>query len=224
MIRNIRILGVLFFSISLVNARFIEKSLSITVIQESVNGIRFAHRSDLIDGKIQDVWAINGRSVSHDEYLDSILDAEREERRTQRQLENEKRKQEQEFKALAQSNGLKKLIKIKINEIMRELTKVKEPLLESYLQFDEATVASPEDLSAVASLISDAQKKCREDQELPCSSLKECLASLEGLPEKLTKLYQDSITYAIKTCDDTRSLKDLLSLVSQVILKENDNS
>ncbi len=210
----IKLVCVSLLLISICKSRFIEKSLSVTVLEESVNDMRFAHRTDIIDGKIQDIWAINGHAVPYDEYLDTILDAEREERRALRKLENEKRRQEAEFKISAQSNAIKKIIRIKINEIMHELAKVKEPLLAGYLKFDTSTFATQEDLDTVSEIVENAKKKCQEGQELSYSILNESLASLEGLPEKLHKLYQDSVNYAIKTCDDTRYLKDLLSLIS----------
>lgn len=212
MTRFVRLGLLLFFLIPICDARFIEKALSVTVIEESVNGIRFAHRSDIIDGKVQDIWAINGRSVSYDEYLDAIVNAEREERRAQRKIEDARRRQEADFKVLAQNNAIKKLIRIKISEIVHELTRVKEPLLQAFLKFDEATFATEDDLAYVSNLIQEAQIKCQEEQ--PYSIFRDCLAGLEGLPEKVHKLYQDSVNYAIKTCDDTRYLKDLLSLIS----------
>jgi hypothetical protein len=209
------VIGFISFLIySVCNSRQIEKCLSVTVLEETVNGVRFAHRSDLVDGKVQEVWAINGRSVSYNDYLDAILDAEREERRKQRKLDDEKRRQEQEFKALAQINTLKKLIKIKINETMQELIKVNEPLLARYLTFDESTFASEEALKDIYYVIEEARRKCQESFEVSTSMLHDVLTSLERLPARLQKLYQDSVNYAIKTCDDTRYLKDLLSLVS----------
>lgn len=200
--------------ISVCNSKIVEKSLSVTVLEESINGMRFAHRSDIIDGNIKDIWAVNGHSVSYDDYLEALLDAEREEMRTLRNFQNEKRRHEAEFKCEAQKNTFKKLIRIKIQEIFDELAKVKEPLLEHYLLFDVQTIASSEDLQKISILVNEAEKKCKEGKESSCSVLKECLSSLEEIPGRLHKLYQDSISHAIKTCNDTRSLKDLLSLIS----------
>lgn len=205
---------VLFLIVSICNSKQIEKFLSVTVLEEIVNGMRFAHRSDLIDGKIQEIWAINGQSVSYDDYLEALLDAEREERRKQRKLEDEKRRQEQEFKALSHANIVKKLIRIKISEVTQELTKINEPLLSAYLSFDESTIDSREALNDISYIIEKARKNCQENVEVGFSQLQNTLASLEELPEKLRKFYQSSVNYAIKTCDDTRLLKDLLSLIS----------
>src|SRR5581483_9954495 len=95
---------------SMVQARSLEKTLSVYVIEEKVNGIIFTHRSDLLNGKLNEIWAINGQEVTGQHYQEAILNAEREERARIRSQEEEKRKQEQKFHIETQCAILKKLI------------------------------------------------------------------------------------------------------------------
>lgn len=202
----------LFISIS--NCRIVEKSVSVYIIEEQVNGIRFTHRSDYIDGKAQELWAINSKVATQCEYEEAILDAEKEERRLVRKLEEQKRKQEQEFKLVAHTEISKKLITIKVQEITQELVKIKEPLLEPFLRFSQETIASKDTLSNIMQQIEHARLLCQTNDNDTYVNLQECLKTLELYPEKLALLYQESVNYAIKTCDNTRALKDILLLVS----------
>jgi hypothetical protein len=197
-----------------INAKTIEKSLSVYVIEEQINGIRFAHRSDFIDGKASELWAIDGRQVPEHEYEEAILNAEREERKSVRRQEEQKRKQEQEFKVLAQNNLIKKLLNLKIADITKELSKIKEPLLAPFLKFSEHSMSSEMALYDLEQEIEDANKLSLRGELADTKQLYTVFEKLEQYPEKLMKLYQDSINYAIKTCDNTRALKELLILVS----------
>jgi hypothetical protein len=208
------LLVILMNSISFIAARKVEKSLSVYVIEETVNGDRFTHRSDFIDGKSHEIWAINNQQVPQEEYEEAILNAEREERRSARKAQEEKRKQEQEFKALAHYNLVKKCVKLQSADIAREVSKVREPLLASFLKFNESSISSEALLYELEQELIQVDKICHGSNFAEIKQLEGMLEKFEPYPEKLTKLYQDSINHAIKTCDNTRTLKELLTLVS----------
>ena len=211
---NILIVLFLLQIVTFLKGGTIEKSLSVYVIEEQIAGIRFTHRSDLIDGKSNEIWAISGRPVSVGEYEEAILNAERDERRAERKAQEERRKQGQEFKAKAHYTLLKKLGMAQAAEIVKGLIPVKEPLLEPFLQFSESTFSSRDVLHELEQELEIIHKLCESSNLEEMVQLGTLLKKIELYPARLAKLYQESVNSAIKTCDDTRALKELLKLVS----------
>lgn len=209
---------ILFFLIAInlfgLFGRTIEKSLSVYIIEEKVNGIRFTHRSDLIDGNLKELWSIDGQSVTHELYIKNILEAEMEERRKSRFEQDKRRKQEQNFKIQAHYDILRKLIQSALVEIKKEFSKIKNPLLAPFLQFSNETIDSENSLYELENELQNAQNLCQNSDLADIQQLKEVVANLEIYPTKLEKFYQCSVNYAIKTCDNTRALKELLELIS----------
>ncbi len=192
----------------------IEKSFSILAVEERINETRFLCRSDLIDGKLTEIWAVNGQKVSQEQYEEAILNAEREEIRKNRALEAQKRRDEQEFKITAQYALVKKMLSTLVAEIEKVVVRVKNPLLYSYLSFSEHTFNSEMDFIQLQEEVQKAKLLCSNDTLEHLSMCQETFNRLELYPAKLTNLYQDSVNYAIKTCDNTRTLKELLAFVS----------
>lgn len=192
----------------------IERSVSVSIVEEKINGERFTHRSDLIDGKAQDLWSINGQNVNYEEYQNAIADAQLAENRLMRHAQEEQRKREQRFKMQAHYDILKKIVQNLIVEINKELTKLKNILLIPFLQFSQDTIRSQDALYELEQKLTHADDIVQRFDSNDIQLLREISNDLELYPEKLVKLYQDSVNYAIKTCDNTKELKEFLTLVS----------
>lgn len=192
----------------------VEKSFAIYAIEELVDGNRFVYRSDLVDGKLTELWAVNGQKVTTQEYEEAILKAEREEIKKAREREIQKRKAEQEFKVAAQYSLVKKILDALLNEIEKMVVRIKNPLLNPYIYYSEHTIGSPTDFIQLEQDVQKAKLLLLGQTVDQIASCQDAFNQLESYPEKLNNLYQDSVNYAIKTCDNTRTLKDLLAFVS----------
>lgn len=204
---------ILFFSCQTF-AKSIEKSISVYIIEEKVDEKRFMHRSDLIDGKAHDLWAIDGQNVAYQEYEKALIDAEVSEVRKMRQQAEEHRKREQKFKMQAHYDIIKKIVHNYIVDINKELTRLDNILIAHFLQFDQDSIHSRDALGAIEREVEQAYALLQRSDIHDIHDLKEIMKTLEEYPRKLVKLYQNSVNHAIKTCDNTKDLKELLALVS----------
>lgn len=211
--RTVEIISVCLFFIGAALPRSIDKSVSIYFVEEKVNGIPFTHRSDCIDGVKKEVWTIQGRAVAQEEYEEEILQAELQERRKERALQESRRRSQEEFAIKVQYQASKKLVRLLVPEVEAALKKLTDIRLEPYIHYTSHSFGSRADLDQVKADIAHAYDLL--DQEtVELADLQELYHTLELYPNRLQILYQDSVQNAIKKCDDTRLLKDLLELVS----------
>ena len=169
------------------------------------------HKLELINGKQQDNYLINNRAVDRETYQEAILDAEKEERRHERAREYHAKIQEQEFKQQAKIALLKKLLTQVHKTITEELTKLHAYHLEPYFAFDAQTIPNHENYQQLTQLLTQAQEL---PSTMAAQELEELYVQLEPYQEKIKKFSINTIQNAIKQCDDTKLLKELLVLIS----------
>lgn len=202
------------FSLGTIEGRTIKKSISVSVLEEIIDGKTFTHRIDVIDGKRKELRAIDGQQVSREEYEEEILEAEKQERRNERCLQEEERIRQTDFMASVQRSTLKKLISIAINQVKDQLHKISDKRIKPFFAFDEQTIASKNQLKQLKQQIIPDARSLLSDDEASLSELQTALTSLERYPARLRSFYQATIARAQMQSDDTRLLKDLLTIVS----------
>ena len=204
---------VLIFLLIFQSKALLEKSLSVTITEEKLNKISFIHRRDNINGKIQEEWSIDGKKVDFGIYEEALLTAHKEEMRQKRAFERQKQEKEQDYCSQIQCALMAKIVTELLNEVTQELNKIRNPLLENYLQFNEQGFSSPDELLRVEEEIKAFEQKSK-DSDVSFQEVKEYSEKLEEIPARLIQCYQDSVAHAIKTCNDTKILKELLTLFS----------
>jgi hypothetical protein len=198
------------------SARTLEKSIMIMVKEERINDATFTHRVDTIDGKRKEAWAINGGSVNEDEYEESVLEAEKEERKKERKKEKRRQLKHEQFVLQAQQTGMNKLIERAIKQMRDELYRLEDQRLEPFLAFDAATISSAKELEYIKTvLIAKARELFSQSTEMGLDELRSLLSKLEEYPDRLRDFYYATVKNAQEQSDDTKLLKDLLSVVSQ---------
>lgn len=186
--------------------------------KEVINGHAFVHREDVVNGMSKKSLEIDGCPVDVQKYEDTILEAEKEVRRVERRQLEERRVRERAMRLESQINLSKKIVQVKIVEAEQWLTKLQDTRLKPFLVFDALTYASREEFDRVAlELIPEAREVVmRTHQEISFDAIKSIGDNLEDTPQRLCDLFYASVDAAIKSCNDTKLLKELLDIVSHV--------
>jgi len=202
--------------ISLIDAKSIKKVVTISVIEEQINGDTFVHRVDVIDGKKREQWAIDGKSVDHDTYIEHIIEAEKEELKRERLKQEEEDAKQRDFQIEMQHCLSKKMLSIVLKKIEKYLKKIDKYKLEQYIRYDSRSIPSEKEFDLVRHEYIPQVKNIlnQSSNEVQLSQIKEMNELLNEYPERLHILFQDAIRNACDQSDDTKLLKELLELVS----------
>lgn len=189
--------------------------VSIYCKKEVVNGKVFIHRDDLINSERKEVWSVDGKLVSQNDFQEAILDAEKAVRREERRAQEERRKKTQAFKDEMALVLYKKILRLNVDKIDAMLKKFDAHNLENFLAYKEDTFSKELFESLKSELLPEAKRLMyKRDDDFNLSDMHVIVAKVDNLDEKLEYLFQDTVRNAIKQCDDTKVLKDLLELVS----------
>lgn len=192
------------------------EELSVYYKKEILEGKTFVYREDLANGTKKQVWTIDGKPVEFEEYEEAILDAEKEIRRRERKERDERRRAMQDRRLLAVVVLHKKLLRLLIDDVQVALARFDDHRLAPFLVFDKNSAFSQKEFEAIESELLEYAKKVlyEEVQDGDKAALADAIQKLDGLPERLQELFQKTVDNAIKTCDDTKMLKELLGVLS----------
>lgn len=196
-------------------AKIIEKCVTVSFIQERINGNRFAHRTELVDGVRTELWAVNGSAVYQAEYDEAIITAELEECKAARQKECEKERKKQEELIALQRAGLMKLLKVYFDQLESIIKRFADPRLKPYLVFNGATLNQEQYQELINTLMPQIAKIIEGAEQLSIPDLSTLIAKVETYPERIEQLYWATVKNAQEQSNDTRLLKDLLSLTTE---------
>jgi hypothetical protein len=197
-------------------ARFIEKQLLVTLTDERVNGHCFTHRTDALNGTVKEMWAIDGKMVNHDEYTSAILDAEREERRVEREKKDQAQKDQLQAQIGVQRACYEKLITLYINDIMRSYHKLADGRLRLFWIFEKSTFSGAQEVEQLVNEHIPTVQALLKNKETPLEVLQKYAHDFENAVDKLTAMYHSTILHAQKNADDPRLLKELLAMTTEL--------
>ncbi|KKP35397.1 MAG: hypothetical protein UR26_C0005G0011 [candidate division TM6 bacterium GW2011_GWF2_32_72] len=198
-----------------IHPRMVEKAITIDIVEEWVNKIQYIHRIDMIDGSKKETWSINGKTVSAQEYEDSILQAEMEENRKKRKKEHEEQEKELALKWDLKTMGGKKLLELSLKDVEVELKKIDDNKLNNFLVFGANSLASYEELMDLKNkIIPDTNNMLNlSSDKINLQDLNKQIALLEPYKDLLKNTFAATVKNAIGRCDDTKMLKELLELI-----------
>jgi len=186
--------------------------------KEVINDSTFIYREDTVNGKVTKQWWINGKSTNEDAFLEAVLEAEKMVRRQERKKEAERRDYEQheKFNTLLALN--RKLLHGKMQQVQEGLKRIEAHQLQPFLLFSEQTYPSQEVFNKInQELLPQVQALLDADPyDHELSEFEALLAQLDDVPDKLQELFYETANNAIKRCDNTKMLKELIELVNQV--------
>lgn len=191
----------------------------------------FTEKYQNLNGKITESFSIDEQWITKEEFNKKFAWAESEEKRIQReeaeqkrlealrQVEEvqQKRKEEEElFVREARLEGMKKLVKLELQNVESSFSKLDKYKLEDYFMFEENTFAHQDvlDESKIGLVAQARGVVIKNTDELETDELKDTLNKLEVLPDKIERFFRQSVKFAINQCNDTKRLKELLSLIS----------
>lgn len=189
------------------------RTVSVSLVEEKINQKLFSHRIDVVDGVKKEQWTIDGKSVEQGIYDQRILEAELEERRIERELEYTQRVRMAEFKHEARSQALKRLLHKLVQQVEQGLSRFDKYEISPFIAYKPETIANEVDFNNITTyVVSPARDLLVSyfDPELA----KDTIEKLEAYPEKLTSLFEDSVTNAIDKCDNPKKLKQWLEMLS----------
>jgi len=211
------ILFLFFVSFVYSQARRVEV-VSVYCKKEVLDGKVFIHREDIVNNEKKEVWSVDGKMVGYEEYEEVVLDAEKEVRRKERRVQEEQRKRAQEFKCEALITLNKKILRLTVENLDKTFKKFDSHNLANFLDFRSSTVPSLDVFSELKEKIIPEAKKLiyTPDEESNWVHLNSMVAKLDTVPSCVEGLFYDTVRNAIKQCDDTKTLKELLEIVSEV--------
>ncbi|MFH1644513.1 MAG: hypothetical protein ABIA74_05050 [bacterium] len=191
----------------------------------------FTEKYQNLNGKITQSFSINEEWVAQQDYFKKFAWAENEEKRLEREEAERKKMQElrlaqeemqarkmeeEQFVKEAKIEGMKKLVKLELQNVESSFDKLDKYKLENYFMFENGTFTNEDDLNEVKiGLVAQSRGLIiKNAEELEEAELKNTLTKLEVLPEKIERFFRQSVRFAINQCNDTRRLKELLSLIS----------
>ncbi len=203
----------------------IRQDIWIHVTEQAVDGATFVHRVDLNNGVRSERWMINGSQVPEDAFEHELAEAqqrawlaERVQQRAREREQEEVRRQESIFYFQAQRALARKQLVLVICDVESALERVRDERIARYHAFSPETIAEQEELDELRTqLLADARLLLNDDDDeepTACEVFRETAEQLEPYIERLHGLYRATVKRAIDVCDDTRMLKELLTLVS----------
>jgi hypothetical protein len=209
-------LGCLFFKWSL-SARLLKKTLNISVIEEVISNKTFTHRVDILNGKCDERWAIDGHPIGEDEYDEAILQAEKEERRAERMAAKDEQRKHDEFVLATQRAGWAKLLDLYLLKIQQELNRLNDSRLEPFFFFEADTISSEKEFEYIKNvLVVRAKEMLDQVGEADLEEIRGMASQVQDYPKRIRALYYATVKNAQAHSDDTKLLKDLLSIVSDL--------
>lgn len=203
----------IFIAILSMDAKVVER-LTTVVTTELINGDRFCHKIETDGISSKEYWTINGVMVSQEHYDERALEAEKKERKMERAKEYQRLVAQTTFKQTVRAEITKKLLKNIVEELESLLSKLQQHSLEQYSIFSMATVPHAQAYRELKERIKEAQNALCLDPQDHAQEIADLYSYLEEWPCKVQKFFESTVQEAIRRCDDTRVLKELLALVS----------
>ena len=204
-------------AIALLNGLILAGPIKTTIIsttEQVHNSTSFKHI--ITSNKLTEEFFVNNIPVLQEEYYKKLDDAEQKERKHARDQEIAERREKIEFMVNAQNKINARLILQIADKIETATAKLQHPALEQYLLFSRETIPSQHELDELVKVITYIKKEiARLIETYDSERLQFYENKLSPYPEKLELLFRSSINEAIKTCDSTSTLKELLTLVAE---------
>ncbi len=198
-----------------VRARVIE-SIEVHYLKELINGITFEHRLNLVNGITKEHWLIDAKEVNVEEYEHALVQAELEQRRQERQADLAHKKQLFERKAHSQHLVQRRLLQEYLQTLEHTLALLDEYTLRDSIAFNDTF--SAQDFNELVTILLPRMRTIVHADQAGCSfnEADELLHKVEPLTCTIQSVFHDTIDHATKICKDTRTLKKLLELTTQL--------
>ena len=188
---------------------------SITFLtEETIEGTTFKHFLELENSTKKETFTINTKPVTSEEYEKQLLEAEKEaSKRERKALQEERiRTYETQYKGQVKQSQLE--LKKLLTSVTDELKQLSDERLAPFLLYGRSTLTSEQLTALNDTLIPQAEKLLITAPEtIDIKKIQELKAELTSLLPRLHALFIESVNTGIDKADDTKLLKELLSLL-----------
>jgi len=201
-------------NLSMHGGRYVSHKV-ISTDAELLGGKEFSHSLMSDMGVVQEDFSIDRVPVQKDDFYHAWESAYLAEARKERQGRVDRQKSRLDFMDASQAAILEKTVKKTVFEARQMLDCLNHETLQPYLKFDGSGIRSSHHLAEIKQVLDQADvgiKKMVKGRDL--QGLKAFLQNIELWPDQLETCFKNSVQGAIGQCDDTASLKELLSLMS----------
>lgn len=206
----------LFFDYQMIDARHV-RSMTVMVQEEFVDGIDFIHTLKSDQGKVEEKFVIDGKSVEKDNFYEELETAYLSELRKKREKEDVKKLSKLQFADQAQVQVLEKIVAKLLHETDQQVKRLEHEQLKQYYEFNDSSIQSISHLLEIKEYLENAQQELVElVAEHDLVALQEMIDKVDPFSDKLETCFKNSVNNAIKHSDDTAMLKELLAMVSAV--------
>lgn len=196
-------------------ARYVSHK-SVSTEAELIGGKEFVHSHTNDMGHVHEDFSIDRVPVQKDDFYQAWESAYLSDAHKERQDRFDRQRDRFEFVNDTQAALLEKSIKKTAFSSKQMLQSLSHETLKPYLKFDN-NIRSAQHVSEIKQVLDESEKlvkKMSKDHDL--QGLKDFLKQIESWPEYLETCFKNSVNSAVGQCDDTASLKELLSLMSVV--------
>ncbi len=192
----------------------VTKQLMTFVVEEVHNGTSFKHLTDIENGSKKESFFVNNKSVGPFEYEDTLLNAQKEETKKERKKTQEDRIRmyETQYKArvkIAQSD-----LKQALSTLENELVQLADERIKPFIVYKNDTVSSADQTAAIKEkLIPDARKLAESSPDIDIKKINDMTAELRSLIARVHETFVVAVNNGINKADDTKLLKELLTLL-----------
>lgn len=199
-----------------IEARYV-RHVSMFEQEEIIHGVSFAHSIISDQGMEKEEFFVDKIPVQKDEFYKELELAQLGDLRKEREKIESKKQSRIQVIDQAQLAIIEKLITKRLNEIKIALESLHHEQLKQYYVFQKNTVESWQKLLDFKQFIeytaSQELKALLEQHDM--HGLQKMLDTIDSWPDRLDQFFKESVQNAIKNCDDTAILKELLTLLSQ---------
>lgn len=198
------------------DARYLHH-MSVFKQTELINGVTFSHSMTSDQGATKEEYYIDGMPVQKEEFYKELEMAQMGDLRKEREKTDKKNKSRIDVVDEAQLAIVKKLLLKKLDEVKQSIEMLHHDHLKQYYVYDKASIESLQRLLDMKQFVMHTApaeiKELVEKRDV--KGLQQMLDSMESWPDRLDLFFKNSVQNAVKNCDDTAVLKDLLTLLSQ---------
>lgn len=184
--------------------------------EEFIGGIKFSYVLLSDCGKQKESFFINDLPVQQSQYNTQLEDAKLAQLRKEHERAQQQQKNNMTFIDATQTAIIEKLITQCLTQIQKHLDALDHATLKKHYLFENTTINTPEKLQEIREYTQLRAKQELQEytKQYDMLALQQLLKKIESWPELLEKFFQNTMQHAIKSSDDTATLKELLNLLT----------
>ncbi len=191
------------------------KQTATYLVEEIYNGTSFKHVTELDNGSTREIFFINGKSVPDSEYENALLNAQKEENRKLRKKTQEERLKVYETQYKGRVKVAQTDLKEALGMLEEEIKRLADERLKPFMLYKSDTLESADYLVSIKEkLVPEARTYLQTNPEkIDLKKIHDTEQEIQNLLPRIRETFVTAVNNAIEKADDTKLLKELLTLL-----------